>query len=176
MTAGTNLLVTGPPRTGKTTLIRKVAETFSGRSFGGFYTGEIREGGRRMGFELVSFEGARAILADARIGGSCRVGKYGVDVAAFEAFLGAIDLDALCHEFTIIDEIGKMEWYSPRFRSIVGSLLDGEKPLLATIALRGPAEIEAIKERSDVLIRVMDRENRDRMLPAICRELERMLG
>jgi nucleoside-triphosphatase len=176
MAAETNLLVTGPPRAGKTTLIRNVAETFSGHSFGGFYTGEIREGGRRMGFELVSFGGARAILAHARIGGSCRVGKYGVDVAAFEAFLGAIDLDAPGHEFTIIDEIGKMEWHSPRFRGIVGSLLDGEKPLLATIALRGPAEIEAIKERGDVLIRVMNRENRDHMLPAICREVERMLG
>jgi nucleoside-triphosphatase len=176
MVIRTNLLVTGSPGTGKTTLVRGVAEAFADRSFGGFYTGESREGGTRVGFELVGFTGARGVLAHTRIGGPCRVGKYGVDVAAFEAFLGAIDLDAPDHEFAIIDEIGRMEWYSPRFRTLIGGLLDGEKPLLATIALKGPLEIEAIKERNDVLLHVITRENRDRLLPIICRDLEAMLG
>lgn len=172
----TNLLVTGSPGTGKTTLVRGVAEAFADRPFGGFYTGEIREGGGRVGFELVGFSGERGVLAHTRIGGPCRVGKYGVDVAAFEAFLGAIDLDASRHEFTIIDEIGKMEWHSTRFRAVVGGLLDGEKPLLATVALKGPPAIEAIKQRNDVLLRVVTGENRNRLLPVICRELEAMLG
>ncbi len=173
--APTNLLVTGTPGSGKTTLITRVAEAFAGRSFGGFYTEEIREEGRRVGFALVGFDGTRAVLAHTRIGGPCRVGKYGVDEGAFEAFLAKLHLDAPDYEFIIIDEIGKMEWYSPRFRTLVGDLLDAEKPLLATIALKGPAEIEAIKERGDVLLRVMNRENRDRMLPGICRDLESII-
>ena len=173
--ATTNLLVTGPPGSGKTTLISRVAETFEGRSFGGFYTEEIREEGRRVGFALVGFDGTRAVLAHTRIRGRCRVGKYGVDLEAFEAFLETIHLDAPEYEFIILDEIGKMEWCSPQFRMLVGDLLDAKKPLLATIALRGPAEIEAIKERGDVMLRAMTRESRDRMLPLLCHDLETLL-
>ncbi|MDG6256731.1 MAG: nucleoside-triphosphatase [Methanomicrobiaceae archaeon] len=176
MVVRTNLLVTGPPGSGKTTLITRVAEAYAGRPFGGFYTEEIREEGRRVGFALVGFEGTRGLLAHSRIGGPCRVGKYGVDVEGFEAFLGAIRPDAPEHAFIVIDEIGRMEWYSPRFRTTIGTLLDAERPLFATIALRGPAEIEAIKARDDVLLRTLGRENRDRMLPTVCRDLEAMLG
>jgi nucleoside-triphosphatase len=43
------LLLTGRPGTGKTTIIRKIADEWRGR-VGGFYTGEIREQGQRLGF------------------------------------------------------------------------------------------------------------------------------
>jgi nucleoside-triphosphatase len=173
--ATTNLLVTGSPGSGKTTLIKDIAEAFAGRHFGGFSTDEIREEGRRVGFTLQGFDGTQAVLAHTHIGGTRRVGKYGVDVEAFESFLADLHLDAPDYEFIIIDEIGKMEWYSPRFRTVIGRLLDAKRPLLATIARRGLAEIEEIKERRDVLLRVLNRNNRDRMLPVICRDLEHML-
>jgi len=51
-----NLLVTGLPGVGKTTLIKKLAEALKSLHPVGFYTEEIREEGERKGFELVSLE------------------------------------------------------------------------------------------------------------------------
>jgi len=58
-----NLLVTGLPGVGKTTLIRKPAESLKSLRPVGFYTEEMREGGERKGFELVSLEGKRGVLS-----------------------------------------------------------------------------------------------------------------
>ena len=49
-----NLLITGLPGVGKTTLIKKVWEELRHLHPVGFYTAEIREEVLRKGFELVS--------------------------------------------------------------------------------------------------------------------------
>ena len=46
-----NILVTGRPGTGKSTLIRKVIEGL-GVPAGGFVTAELRQTGMRVGFEV----------------------------------------------------------------------------------------------------------------------------
>ncbi len=45
-----NILITGPPRVGKTTLIKRLFEELTHHHPVGFYTEEIREGGIRKGF------------------------------------------------------------------------------------------------------------------------------
>ncbi len=52
-----NILITGQPDIGKTTLMKKLAEDLRDLRPVGFYTAEIREGGIRKGFELVSLSG-----------------------------------------------------------------------------------------------------------------------
>ncbi|NQS79356.1 MAG: hypothetical protein HQQ74_11805, partial [Methanoculleus bourgensis] len=84
-----NLLITGRPGSGKTTLIRRLAERFAGCSPVGFYTVEVREEGMRVGFDLVSLTGERRPLARTGFPGPCRVGKYGVDIPGFEEFLSS---------------------------------------------------------------------------------------
>ena len=54
-------LLTGRPGTGKTSLIKKAAAKM-GNSAGGFYTEEIRSGGARLGFRLVTLDGEAAVL------------------------------------------------------------------------------------------------------------------
>lgn len=47
------LLITGAPRTGKTTLVRTIAPILKPFHPVAFYAEEIREQGTRMGFQLV---------------------------------------------------------------------------------------------------------------------------
>ena len=52
---------------GKTTLIKKVCAVVAKKrgdvKMSGFYTEEVREGGGRVGFDVVTLQGERAILA-----------------------------------------------------------------------------------------------------------------
>ena len=57
-----NLLVTGPPRCGKSTVIEAAASRID-VSLSGFFTREIREHGRRTGFKIITLEGKEGVLA-----------------------------------------------------------------------------------------------------------------
>ena len=131
-----NLLLTGRPGVGKTTLVRRVLEELNDVPATGFYTVEIRAGGRRLGFRAVTLDGQEAILAHVDIRSRHRVSRYGVDVAAFERVALPSLIPGLPTCLVVIDEIGKMECFSAAFRQAVLRILDADTPLLATIALR----------------------------------------
>jgi nucleoside-triphosphatase len=78
-----NILLTGSPGCGKTTLVRRVIARLNG-PVGGFYTEEIRSGGARQGFKIVTFGGQAGILAHVNLSGPLRVGRYGVDLKALD--------------------------------------------------------------------------------------------
>ena len=158
---------------GKTTLIRKFCDALAPVRPAGFYTQEIRRAGVRRGFELVSLDGRRGVLAHVDERGPARVGKYGVDVAGFERFLEVIDFFGERYQIIIVDEIGKMECFSPKFRTLLGQLLDSEKPLVATIALKGGGIIEQTKSRSDVTLVNITRRNRDGLLSELINSLRK---
>ena len=141
------ILLTGRPGCGKTTVIRRVAELLPGRALAGFYTEEIRVGGQRQGFAVRTFSNTTGTLAHTRTRGPCRVGRYGVDVEAFERIV----LPELARPAAVllIDEIGKMECFSAAFVRAVRDLLNGAVPMVATVALRGPGLIAEIKSRPD---------------------------
>jgi len=48
-----NVLLTGPPRCGKTTVIERFLLAIPGHSAAGFVTRELREGGDRVSFTCV---------------------------------------------------------------------------------------------------------------------------
>jgi nucleoside-triphosphatase len=159
-----NLLVTGPPGCGKTTLVDNCRCQLADLSPRGFLTREIRQGCVRLGFALNSIPAGRvAILAHIDISGAHRIGKYGVDVPGFERYLIGLEWpdDPRCP--VIIDEIGKMECLSPLFRRTVERWLDAPNPLIATIALRGTPFIQRIRNRPDVVLRTISPENRSEL-------------
>ena len=158
-----NLLVTGPPGVGKTTLIISLLPYLRVYRPAGFFTREIRVGGIRKGFELVSLSGESLMLAHTGIAGRERVGKYGVDKEGFHRYIEQLRGSLPGRGLVIFDEIGKMEVLSGEFRELVTDVLDGKTPLLATIARKGDHFIEGIKERPDVALVEITRDNREGM-------------
>ena len=166
-----NILITGLPGVGKTTLIRKLSEALTTLHPTGFYTSEIREEGLRKGFELISLEGSKGLLSHIDTQSPHRVGKYSVDVKGFEDFLDAIPFFNPSIHLIIIDEIGKMECFSEKFEKLLGKILDSQKLVIATIALKGSGLIAETKGREDIKIFEVTKKNRDSLFLEILKEM-----
>jgi nucleoside-triphosphatase len=161
------VLLTGRPGCGKTTLIKRLVGGL-GSSAGGFYTEEIRECGRRVGFKLVTLDGQEAVFAHVDFPAAARterVGKYGLDVGALEAVgVAAMGKAMQKRQLVVIDEIGPMEVRSPVFRQAVIEALDSNVAILATIVARPLPFTDAIKTRQDVTVMEVRPDNRERLL------------
>jgi len=90
-----------------------------------------------------------------------------VDIKGFEDFLGSIAFFSPSTRPIIIDEIGKMECLSLQFQKILKEILDSEKWVIATIALKGSGLVAEAKERKDVKLFEITRKNRDSLLKEI---------
>lgn len=168
-----NYLITGYPGTGKTTMIEKISRSFMKHSPVGFFTREIRQGDIRTGFELRSLDGQRILLAHINIDSPHKVGKYKVDVMAFEKYLESIRFTGSQGNLVIIDEIGKMECMSEQFIILIKTLLESDDiVLIATVALRGGGLISQIKKRNDVNIYEITLKNRVALLKKIVQDIK----
>ena len=166
-----NLLIIGLPGVGKTTLIKILYEALKDFRPVGFYTEEIREGGERKGFELVNLEGKRGVLSHVDIESPYQVGRYKVDISGFEDFLEGISFFDPSSGLIMIDEIGKMECLSDKFEKMLIEILDSEKWVIATIALKGSGLITEVKQRQDVKLFEITRNNRDSLFSDILKEI-----
>ena len=163
----THILITGLPGSGKTTVFRRLVDRLRHLNPVGFFTAEIRKGGRREGFRLTSLDGQNGILAHVDFRTGYQVGKYGVDVAGFEAFIERLPVLAPETGHVMIDEIGKMECLSARFTNLINDVLNSDKPLIATIAQKGGGLIADLKKRPDIQLFHLTRENQDEIVRRI---------
>jgi nucleoside-triphosphatase len=162
-----NILLTGKPGIGKTTLIKKVIEDFRGRK-GGFYTEEIREKGERVGFRIKTFQGREGILAHINEETKFRVGKYGVNIEDLENIAAKSVEEAIIEsDLIIMDELGRMELYSPKFQEVVIRALNSQRTLLGSIQERSNQFLDRIREREDVQIIRVSQENRESLIPEV---------
>lgn len=154
------ILLTGPPRCGKTTVIQKVVVRWPGQS-AGFYTREVRQQGVRVGFEIVTLDGQAALLSHVDFPGSFRVGKYGVNLENLHRLaLPALEVKPGV-DLVVVDEVGKMECLSDRFIEAMERLWAQPVALLITVAEKGGGYMAAIKEKSDMILITVTQENRD---------------
>ena len=168
----TKTLITGRPGVGKTTLVQRIIERMQSVNMAGFYSSEIRDKGARLGFELEGLNGVRRILAHVGFDSQHRVGRYGVDTLGFEEFLETLNLLNQDVELIVIDEIGKMELFSNRFRDLVRNALASDRQVLASISLKGSEFIREVKQRLDIHLLEVTHGNRDRMPETIVEGLK----
>ena len=160
-------LLTGPPGSGKTSLIKQAVVMMKGRA-GGFYTEEIRSQGVRQGFRLVTLDGDSAILAHVDIRSRQRVSRYGVDITGLEQVgVAALRRAAEHCDLVIVDEIGKMELLSASFRETVAQLIGSGKKVLGTIMLAANPWADALKRQELVNLIGVTRANHDQVLREI---------
>lgn len=168
---GSVFLLTGRPGTGKTTLIKKTLSLLILQA-GGFYTEELRVAGIRKGFKIVTLDGSEAVLSHCDFKTEIRIGKYGVDLQALEGVgVASVNQAIADAELIVIDEIGKMELLSPKFREAVLKSLDSGKKMLATIMLNPNPFADDIKQRRGVKLVQVTVENREQILHNLIREL-----
>lgn len=168
------LLITGDPGCGKTTLIRGLLQRLpDGFPVRGFWTEEIRDGGRRSGFRGCTVDGRSFPLADRGSKSELRVGPYGVELDGLEA----IGLPSLIPEpgtrLIVLDEVGKMEVFSTVFRERVEALLAGDVPLVATVAAHGVGFVKRVRRDTRATLLRMRRETAASLASEILRRMER---
>jgi nucleoside-triphosphatase len=158
-------LLEGRPGSGKSTAAKRVADRLreDGVTVSGFVTQEIREGGRRVGFSIERLGGGRGVLAHVDRPGPPRVGRYGVDLDAFERLAVPALEDAAEQRIAIIDELGKMELASAAFREAVAALFERSVPVLATVQLASHPLTDALKRRRDVETLRITKANRNEL-------------
>jgi nucleoside-triphosphatase len=170
------LFLTGPPRCGKTTLLIKLAEAAGGRAQG-FYTEEVRESGRRLGFRIHTLPaGESALLSHVSLRSGPRVGSYTVSLESIARLMVPIMRCPGAGGLVLLDEIGKMECQSPVFRQALLELLDSDCHLVATIALLGGAFIDSLKRRAGVRLVEVTAEGRERLAAELAEEIRGLAG
>lgn len=173
-----NLLLTGLPGVGKTTVVKKVLNLLPlDLKIDGFLTEEVREGGERVGFQIVTMDGQRVWLARKGLRSPCRVGKYGVDVGAIESVIVPTLKRALeTADLIVIDEIAKMELSHPAFAEILLKCLESIKPVLGVIQKSHLPFLNKIRSRGDVWLWEVTPSNRDQLPQRIAAQLAELLN
>jgi nucleoside-triphosphatase len=159
-------LLTGKPRAGKTTLLKIIIQDL--KSCGGFYTEEIIEDNKRIGFRIKTLKGKEGILAMEGLRAKFRLGKYGINLKDLEEIgVKAVEEALKNKDIVVIDEIGKMELFSQAFKDIVLKALDSDKRVIGVIHREISDFLNAIKSREDVLLFEVDLDNHKELLEKI---------
>jgi nucleoside-triphosphatase len=174
------LLLTGNPGIGKTTVLMKTVSALKKRGIcvGGMISREVREGGRRVGFEILDLgSGRRGWLAHVNQKTGSQVGRYRVNIEDLNSVGAQAIIEAVekC-EVIAIDEIGPMELFSGKFKEAVRKALNSRKLVVAVVHWKAKDRlISEAKNRQDAETTTVTMENRDKLHETIVEEVVKIL-
>ncbi|MGV8168948.1 MAG: nucleoside-triphosphatase [Candidatus Nanoarchaeia archaeon] len=156
-----NILITGKPGTGKTTILEKIISSYNNKS--GFITREIRdESGQRTGFEAINSLGESSVMASTQFNTNIMVSRYHVNVDNLNKMLVPL-FSFKKDQLLYMDEIGQMELNSDVFKNLALKYLDSENICVSLItAIFHDDFTDAVKKREDVILVEITPENRDK--------------
>ena len=132
------ILITGPPKSGKSTMISELLRFYTEKNYKvyGFLTPEVKKDNNREGFDVQDIF-TKETFPLARVSNyktEFKLGKYSVFVKEFENYIDTLfNIENRAINLIIIDEIGKMELYSEKFQELIKKLFKSNIPLIATI-------------------------------------------
>ena len=157
-------VLTAPPKTGKSTAIKKVINMLGAKNCCGFYTKEMIEDGQRAGFKIVTLSGKEGILADVSYDGEYRIGKYGVNLKEFEK-VALTELESIINadnnKYVIIDEIGPMQLFSDKYKELLLKIASTDKKIIGTAFYESYDWLDDFKKLDNVELIEINEMNRN---------------
>lgn len=161
---------------GKTSVLMEVVSVLKKKRccVGGMISREVREGGTRVGFQILDLtNGRRGWLARVNQEHGPQVGKYRVNMEDLN-FIGVraiVDALVKC-DVIVIDEIGPMELLSEKFKEATRKALKSDKPVLAIVHWKAKDKIiHQAKNCEDQVTFAVTYQNRNKLPKIIARIL-----
>ena len=174
------ILILGPPRVGKTTVVQKLLSLSSIR-FGGFYTlAELSGDGRNRIFKLVTLDRERQNVPEPSVRflePSLFKGASALNLNQLESRgIEGLRVAKLKSDVVVIDELGFLQLYSSLFRVVLQDLLNSQHVLLVTGHSENSELIEKLGNREDSQIFMLTKENRSYLAETICKHIHALFG
>ena len=147
-----NLILIGPPGTGKSQLLANVVERHDTLHWRGFTSVSIIEDNERIGWTIAGVNSAHGTLAHIDLKSDIHMGRYGIDLNLFASIVDT-ELDPTQPaDAYVIDEIGLISAMHPPFADLLDACLEGKTPVIAIAREKSTEMLPSLEARPDTRI------------------------